>query len=383
MSDTTNSIVTRINPEAGLIFQAGEIVRINTGRLGGAAPDGTCQRAQAPTGIEGTIGVMQSASIAVIGGRARVLLVPGLTPLIGSRVYISTTAGRGTTVPPNVACPIGTIYDNSRYLVDGSVVIGNVTASRPPLLTALHTQFYAETVAQNLNVDGNYIIGGCTYYANNTSAAVMQVIPDEGLRIACNAASTNWGAAVRSGAMIGILLSDLTIPLRYGDFSEIRVWCNFDANRDQDFETTRLGLETKQAVFDASTYWVQMIGMGANTAQPSQRQAITLQGRDSAQVVVNEDDGDVQNHNVMGFRWQNPNVFETFSSPFPDGFPPVLANMKYRGIASMSAQAGGVARSRIRSDTPLGIAVALTTQNTSGTFTGNIAELIVQYVPIW
>lgn len=107
-----DQIVQGLFNASGAALLRGAIVRVTSGVK-------QATLAQAETSLTGTIGVANNATgvggifNVVMAGAAKVLLVTGLAPAAGQIVYVSTTAGRGSTAQSNKV--IGTIIDASAY----------------------------------------------------------------------------------------------------------------------------------------------------------------------------------------------------------------------------------------------------------------------------
>jgi len=120
-----NQVIESFNNASGVALARGMIVRATAGVR-------RTLLAQADTlgNLASILGVANNATgsggfyYAATAGEAACLLETGLAPAAGQMVYVSATvAGRGTTVAPTLAVPVGTITDTSRYAVYGTVTI--------------------------------------------------------------------------------------------------------------------------------------------------------------------------------------------------------------------------------------------------------------------
>jgi hypothetical protein len=118
------SYVTGYNAESNNLIQ-GEVVRVFSS--GGQK---RVVRAQAPSALQGLLGVVHSGVVgpggpvvvaAIASAAVKILLDTGLTPIDGGTLYVSAvTAGRATTTMSGAALAIA--YDISKYATTTSVI---------------------------------------------------------------------------------------------------------------------------------------------------------------------------------------------------------------------------------------------------------------------
>lgn len=206
-----NEIVTTPT-NVGSSFDAGAVVGFTASgaqavNASGAAGVIMVARQGAPTGKRFS---------AVIVGEAKVRMVSGLTPSDGETVYVSDTAGLGTTSSPASSVPIGTIIDAATYsasnpfvtVLMGLQIVGAGGASVANWDPTLVRYFFVD----NDNGDDSNIgyidaAAGSTFTAAQSSAVAIKTLEQLRAIIPRNGASRSFVALIKPRSDAGNYLN--------------------------------------------------------------------------------------------------------------------------------------------------------------------------------
>ena len=173
-----NEVYTTVS-NTGAAFERGTICTLNSGGAAAVAAvdaTGIVLVARQNAAANGRFGAM-------IVGQVEVLLETGLSPVKGQTVYVSGTAGRGTTAAPSPAVPLGSIEDASKYSASnprvtialGGIITGAANASEAQWdPTKVRFFFLDNDNGDDSNMGYIDADGGTTFTTTQTAAVAIK-----------------------------------------------------------------------------------------------------------------------------------------------------------------------------------------------------------------